>query len=59
MDLIEKACPPKLMIEEVDSRCVQVKEQIQQLEHIQISEVDKFVKQPVSLEYKIHLFLCT
>ena len=40
MDLIENACPPKLMIEQVEHRCDEAKEKIQCLGHISIEDMD-------------------
>ena len=41
MDLIENACPPKLMIEQVERRHDDAKEKIQCLDHISIEDVDQ------------------
>ena len=40
VELIENACPPRLMIEQVERRQDQAKEKIQGLDHITIEYVD-------------------
>ena len=58
VDLIENACLPKLMIEQVERRCDEAKEKIQGLDHISIEDVDKLIKQRFYIEGKIHIFVC-
>ena len=48
MDLIENACPPKLMIERVEHQCDEAKEKIQCLDHISIKDVDRLIRQTLS-----------
>ena len=57
MDLVENACPPKLMIAQVERRCDKAKEKIQGLDHINIEDVDWLVIQPFAVEGKIHIFI--
>ena len=45
VDLIENDCPPKLMIEQVERRCDEAKENIQGLDHINIEDVDHLRRQ--------------
>ena len=56
MDLIENACPPKLMIEQVERRCNEVKEKIPRLGHISIEDMDRLIRQPLAIEGNIHIF---
>ena len=58
VSLIENACPPKLMIEQVERRLDEVKEKIQALDHITIEDMDQLIWQPISLEGRIHIYLC-
>ena len=58
MDLIENACPPKLMIEQVEHWCEEAKEKIQCLDHISIEDADRLIRQPLAIEGKIHIFVC-
>ena len=55
MDLIENACPPKLMIEQVERRCDEAKEKIQEIDHISIKDIDQLIRQTLSIEGKIHI----
>ena len=48
MDLIENACPPKLMIEQVERRCDEAKEKIQCLDHISIEYINRLIRQPLA-----------
>ena len=48
MDLIENACPPKLMIERVEHQCDEAKEKIQCLDHISIKDVNRLIRQTLS-----------
>ena len=57
MDLIENACPPKLMIEQVEHQCDKAKEKIQGLDHISIEDVDQLVRHPFAVEGKFHIFI--
>ena len=57
MDLIENACPPKPRIEQVEHRCDEAKEKIQELKHINIEDVDQLIRQPLAIEGKIHIFI--
>ena len=44
MVLIDKACPPGLMIEQVEKRKDEAKENIKELDHISIDDVDRLIK---------------
>ena len=55
MSIIENACPPRLMIEQVEQRKYEAKEKIQELNHIGIEDVDRLIKQPLAIEGKIHI----
>ena len=44
MDMIENACPLKLMIEQVERRCEEAKEKIKGLDHISIGDVDQLIR---------------
>ena len=57
MSLIENACPPKLMIEQVEQRQDKEKEKIQELDQIGIKDVDWLIKQPLAIEGKIHIYI--
>ena len=57
MGLIENACPPRLMIEQVEQRQDEAKEKIQGLDHIDIEDMDRIIKQPLSIEGKIHIYI--
>ena len=57
VDLIENACPPKLMIEQVEHRRDETKEKIQGLDHISIGDVNQLIRQPLAIEGKIHIYI--
>ena len=57
MGLIKNACPPKLMIEQVEQRRDEATEKISGLIHISIDDVDRLIKQPLSIEGKIHIYI--
>ena len=57
MGLIEKACSPILMIEQVEKRQDEAKEKIQGLDHIGIENVDRLIKQPLAIEGKIYIYI--
>ena len=44
VNLIENACPPKLMTEQVERRLDEAKEKIQELDHISIEDVDQLIQ---------------
>ena len=55
--MIENACPPKLMIEQVERRCEEAKENIKGLDHISIGDVDQLIRKPLTMKGKIHIFI--
>ena len=57
MVLIEKACPPGLMIGQVEQRWDEGEEKIKKLDHIIIHDVDQLTIQPFAVERKIHIFI--
>ena len=57
MDLIENACPPKLMIGQVECRCDEAKWKIQCLDHLSIEDVDRLIRKPLAMHVKIHVFI--
>ena len=57
MTLIENACPPRLMIEQVEQRQDEAKEKIKGLDHIDIEDADQLIKQPLAIEGKIHIYI--
>ena len=57
MGLIEKACPPKLVIEEVEQRKGEIEEKIEGLSHIGIDDVDQLIKQPLAIEGNIYVYI--
>ena len=57
MVLIDKACPPGLMIERVEQRRDEAKEKIKELDHVGIDDVDRLIKQPFVVEGKIHIYI--
>ena len=57
VDLIENACPPKLMIEQVERRRDEAREKIQGLNHITIEDVDHLIRQPLAIEGKVHIYI--
>ena len=44
MVLIDKACPPGLMIEHVEQRRDEAEEKIKGLDHINLDDVDQLIK---------------
>ena len=56
-DLIENACPPKLMIEQVERQCDENKDNIQELDHYSIEDVDQSIRKPLAIEGKIRIFV--
>ena len=58
LNLIENACPPKLMIEQVERRRDEAREKIQGLNHITIEDVDLLIRQPLAIEGKVHIYIC-
>ena len=48
MDLIENACPPKLMVEQVEHRYNEAKEKIKCLDHISIEYINRLIRQPLA-----------
>ena len=44
MVLIEKACPPGLMIEQVEHQINEEEEKIKKLDHVSIHDVDRLIK---------------
>ena len=57
MVLIEKACPPGLMIEQVEQRRDEKLEKIKKLDHVSIHDVDWLIKRPFAVEGKIHIYI--
>ena len=57
IELIENACPLKLMIEQVESRCEETKEKIKELVHISIGDVDQLIRKPFTMQVKINIFI--
>ena len=57
MVLIEKACPPRLMIEQVEQRRDEGEENIKKLDHVSIHDVDQLIRQPFVVERKIHIYI--
>ena len=49
VNLIENACPPKLMIEQVECRRDEAREKIQGLNHITIEDVDHLIRQLLAI----------
>ena len=58
MDLIENACSPRVMIEQVEQRQYEAKDKIQGLDHISIEDVDRLIKYPLAIEGNIHIYIC-
>ena len=50
MDLIENACPPKLMIEQIEHQCDEAKEKFQCLDHISIEDIGQLIRQTIYTE---------
>ena len=57
VDLIENACPPKLMVEQVDRQRDEAREKIQGLNHITIEDVDHLIRQSLAIEGKVHVYI--
>ena len=57
MVLIEKACPPGLMIKQVEKRRDDQEEKIKKLDHISIHDVEQLIKQPFAVQNKIHVYI--
>ena len=57
VNLIENACPPKLMIDQVEWRRDEASEKIQGLNHITIEVVDRLIRQPLAIEGKVHIYI--
>ena len=49
MVLIEKACPPGLMIEQVEQRRDEGEEKIKKLDHVSIHDVYQLIRQPFAM----------
>ena len=58
MVLIDKACPPGLIIEQVEQRRDEAEEKIKGLDHVCIDDVDWLIKLPFAVEGKIHIYIC-
>ena len=57
MVLIEKAYPPRLMIEQVEQWRDEGEEKIKKLDHVIIHDVDQLIRKPFAVERKIHIFI--
>ena len=57
MTLIEKAFPPRLMIEQVEQQRNAEEENIKKLDHISIHDVEQLIKQPFAVHGKIHVYI--
>ena len=57
MVLIEKACPPGLMIEKVEQQRDEREEKIKKLDHVSIHDVYQLIRHPFSMERKIHIYI--
>ena len=57
MVLIANACPPGLMIEQVEQRRDDQEEKIKKLDHISIRDVEQLIKQPFAIQSKIHVYI--
>ena len=57
MVLIYKACPPRLMIKQVEQMRDEVEEKIKEIDHVGIDDVDQLIKQPFVVEGKIHIYI--
>ena len=55
--LIKNACPPRLMIVQVECQWDKEKEKIQGLDHISIADVDLLIRQHLAIEGKIHIYI--
>ena len=58
VDLIENSSPPKLMIDQVEHQRDEAREKIQGLNHITIEDVDLLIRQLLSIEGKVHIYIC-
>ena len=57
MELIENACPLNLMIEPVERRYEEAKENIKELNHVSIGDVDQLIRKPSTMQGEIHIFV--
>jgi len=57
VNLIENACPLKLMIEQVERQRDEAREKIQGLNHITIEYVDHLIRQPLAIDGKVHIYI--
>ena len=57
VQLIENAFPPKLMINQVERRCEEAKENIKEIDDIIIGDVDKLMNKPFTMQGNIHIFI--
>ena len=57
MALIEKACPPILMIKQVEKQRDDQEEKIKKLDHMSIHDVKQLLKQPFAVQGKIHVYI--
>ena len=57
MQLLENACPLKLMIEQVERRCEEAKENIKELDHVNIGDMDQLIRTPFTMQGKIHILI--
>ena len=57
VNLIENACPPKLMIKQVERWRDEASEKIQGLNHITIEDVDGLIRQLLAIEGKVHIYI--
>ena len=58
VDIIENACPPKFMIEQVEWRRDEASEKIQGLNHITIEDVNHLIRQSLATEGKVDIYIC-
>ena len=57
VNLIENACPPKSMIDQVEHRRDEAREKIQGLNHITIEDLDCVIRQSLAIEGKVHIYI--
>ena len=57
MMLIEKACPPGMMIEQVEKLRDEGEDKIKKLDHVSIHDVDHLIRQPFAVEKKINIYI--
>ena len=57
MELIENPFPLNLMIEQVQRRCEESKENIKELDHIRIGDADQLRRKPFTMQENIHIFI--